>query len=89
MPAGLPRFGDALREGVPGQGGALDADREFDHAPQRLEVAQADVAHFGLDVTVAAELLLVDGHHGLEGPGECFDLGESLAFHRRGHHRRR
>ena len=67
----------ALGQGVPRQGGALDADRELDHALEGLEVAELDARAVRRAVAVAVlspssptvEALLVDRHHGLEAPG--------------------
>src|SRR5918994_1731783 len=76
------RFVEALLEGVPAQGGALDADRELHDAPQRLEVAQLHVGCLLGRGAVPAraggvvELGLVDRHHRLEGPRQVVDLGQ-------------
>src|SRR5438067_2006190 len=82
---------EALGQGVPREGGALDAHGELHHALKGLEVAELDV---GLEadrllLLAAVEALLVDRHHGLEGPDHAAGLLYRLALDRRGHHRRR
>src|ERR687891_1935867 len=85
-------FVEALLEGVPGEGGALDAHRELHDALERLEVAEANAVELGGEigaVALALEFRLVDRHERLERPDELPRLFDGLALHSRAHHRRR
>src|SRR5262245_38572223 len=85
-------FVEALLEGVPGEGGALDAHRELHDALERLEVAEADALELGGEVgavALALELRLVDRHERLERPDELAGFRDLLPLHGRAHHRRR
>ncbi|WP_419865410.1 type IV toxin-antitoxin system AbiEi family antitoxin [Candidatus Poriferisodalis sp.] len=81
----LGRLVEAGGERVPAESGALDAHGELHHAPQRFQIAQTQrtaVRAGGLAgpgaverfAAVAADRLLVNGHHGLERSGEISDL---------------
>src|SRR5262245_8096679 len=79
-------FVEALLEGVPGQGGALDADGELHDPLEGGELAEAldvELRRLGRAVGPALELGLVDRHEGLEGPDERLGLAHRLALDRR------
>src|SRR6266511_1037398 len=83
---------EALLEGVPGEGGALDAHRELHDTLEGLEVAEPHALELGGQVravALALELRLVDGHERLERADQLASLVDWLAFDRRAHHRRR
>src|SRR5262245_1494599 len=85
-------FLEALLEGVPRQGCALDAHRELHDALESFEVAEPYAFELGREIRAVAlslELRLVDRHQRLERADELADLGDGLPLHGRTHHRGR
>ena len=65
-------------EGVPGQGGALDPDRDLTHPGERLELAE---------VRILVATVFGTGHHLVEVVEEGADLVNGLALDGFGHQR--
>ncbi len=80
-------FVEALGQGVPAEGGALDAHGELHHSLQGRQFAElVDIDHLGFfGLVLVTEQGLVDRHHALEGADQLEHLVNRLALDRRRH----